>query len=460
MAFLLTLLYTALPLLSPAVLPQAIMELHVADISGGFAIVATLISLSEVELGPIPETWLALGLVIATGLSAMATGWLGSIPGIILGFLPIIFNFYFIVVSCRTLTRVKILIALLFLIAFFILGQGILADHAGNIESPYLDPETIGTTTIYRYRGLGVLNDPNDLAQFLVMLLPLSFLWWKKGNLAGNFLFTIVPSCILLFGIYLTHSRGGIVAIIAVLLFGFKDKLGLVKSAIFTTIATAALLASNIAGGRGMNEDDGGRVAAWVTGLEVFKSHPIFGVGVNNFPEYNPTGLTAHNSYVLSLAETGLVGYFFWMGMIVSGWSGLSQLVAREKAKLIPGSAEEIALASDALATQKAVHETKFESNPWMNRGMPAPEEENKEDLVHMATVMRVSLVALLTSSCFLSRTYSMTVYVLLGMAVALRTATLPPVNPQRAFVLKRLGAVMAASIVFLYLFVRLRGVS
>ena len=68
--------------------------------------------------------------------------------------------------------------------------------------------------------------------------------------------------------------------------------------------------------GKRINEDDS-RVAAWVTGLGIFKAHPVFGIGIDNFSDYNETGNTAHNSYVLCLAELGMFGYFFWMGMIV-----------------------------------------------------------------------------------------------------------------------------------------------
>lgn len=467
-AFVLTLLYTALTLLSPGVLPPQIAALHVAEIVGGITIVATLLQVSEAGLGSIPETYLAVGLLLSTALSMMLTGWFGGVAGTLLGFLPIMFNFFFIAISCRSLKKLKAMTVVLTLVACFIILQGMLAYHAGDFTSPYLDPENTVDGMLYRFRGLGVLNDPNDLGQLLVMLLPLLWLRWKKGNLVGNTMFTLVPAAILLFGIYLTHSRGGMVAVVAVLLFGFKNKLGLVKSALLTGLALAGMLALNVAGGRGMNEDDGGRIGAWATGLAVFRSHPLFGVGPGNFRDYNDTGLTAHNSYVLCLAELGLLGYFCWMGIIVSGWSGLSRASAGGKKKQ-PAEEDD-----GASLLPGAVQEYEWNARPWEvpdqeqgNESKDDPPEveaggdervDEEEEFAYAASVMRVSLVGLLTAAFFLSRTYSMTLYVPLGMAVALRGIARPAVKVELGLLMKRIGMVMAGSILFLYLFVRLHG--
>ncbi len=76
-----------------------------------------------------------------------------------------------------------------------------------------------------------------------------------------------------------------------------------------------------------MNEDDGGRVALWQKGIEIIRAHPLLGVGMGNYGQFTDNGLTAHNSYVLCAAELGFFGYFFWLGMIVAGWTGLTQMI-------------------------------------------------------------------------------------------------------------------------------------
>src|SRR3546814_14583581 len=45
----------------------------------------------------------------------------------------------------------------------------------------------------------------------------------------------------------------------------------------------------------------------------MFRANPGFGVCVGNFTDH--TRLTAHNSFVLVLAETGIVGYTVWLAM-------------------------------------------------------------------------------------------------------------------------------------------------
>src|SRR5439155_1624687 len=143
---------------------------------------------------------------------------------------------------------------------------------------------------IHRFRGLGVLSDPNDTAQLYVTLIPLLFLAWKKGNAVSNLVLCIFPAMILAAGMYFTQSRGGVIALIALCLFGFRDNLGIVLSSILAFGLFSGLMVLNVSGGRGMNDDDGGRVAAWSTGLEIFRAHPLFGVGIDRFPDYNDTG--------------------------------------------------------------------------------------------------------------------------------------------------------------------------
>jgi O-antigen ligase len=56
-----------------------------------------------------------------------------------------------------------------------------------------------------------------------------------------------------------------------------------------------------------------GRIQAWSAGLGMLRSSPVLGVGFGSFTEYHE--LVAHNSFVHSLAELGLVGGYFFVGM-------------------------------------------------------------------------------------------------------------------------------------------------
>ena len=499
MGFFLTLLYIAITLLSPMVLPEAIWSLHVSVILGVLLILVLIPSFSKSKLGSAPETYIALGLLIATTFSILVTGWVGGATKIFFGFSPILLTFFFVAITCRTVPRLKILVAVLAAVTLFVFFQGAHAFFSGNFESDYLRPEGVPGGFIYRFCGLGVISDPNDLAQVFVATIPLLWIWWKPGRFVGNLLFTLVPAAFLTLGVYYTHSRGGAIALIAILLFGFKDKLGLVKSSIFAGIALAGLLALNISGGRGMNDDDGGRVAAWVTGLEIFKVHPLFGIGVENFSDYNETGATAHNSYVLCLAELGIFGYFFWMGMIVFGWSGLSGIIRTESAgipaldsgdhggvgppKDEPSDFAEPWLrgpevnrvavpvgAGGAVLSRSTIYapeRNEIQARSPYHVGEIVEEQvktlsEADEVLVRAAKVVRVGFVGMLTAAFFISRTYSVILYVMLGIAAALKLIYQerhPEVKSDVKSLIKRTWLVILGSVIFLYLFVRLHGV-
>lgn len=491
MAFVLTVLYVALSLLSPSVLPKAIWSLHVNIILGIATILALLPQIGTAKLKSIPDTYFVAGLLFAAALSTIHLGF-SSVPGKVMDYLPIFIVFYFVLIGCRTLFQTKVLTFVLLMVALFVFLQGLLADHAHEVMSPYLVAEGMGDKIVNRYQGLGVLSDPNDLAQLFVTMVPLLFLRWKKGDAIGNFLLTLCPALLLVTGLYFTHSRGGTLALVAVVLFGFKDKLGVTLSAILAVSLFAAAMALNISGGRGMNDDDGGRVAAWSTGLEIFRSHPLVGVGIDQFADYNDTGHTAHNSYILCLSETGLIGYFCWMGTIVSNLTGLSQISRKKKpgnasgaedlSKLPPHLRWRPAMQTQAVAAgavpfqSMALASPGFASvaypapapaawappsvrfGPIANGGPPADDA----DLVHAAKVLRVAFVGLLTSAFFLSRSFSMVFYVMLGMSASVRMIYLarhPEEKIDRKVMFRRILMVLVGSVVFLYLFVRIRGI-
>jgi O-antigen ligase len=66
-------------------------------------------------------------------------------------------------------------------------------------------------------------------------------------------------------------------------------------------------------GGRGGAEADESaqlRFEAWKAGFDMLLANPVVGVGARMFGEHHE--ITAHNSYVLSAAETGLPGFVLW----------------------------------------------------------------------------------------------------------------------------------------------------
>jgi len=70
------------------------------------------------------------------------------------------------------------------------------------------------------------------------------------------------------------------------------------------------------------------RYEAWAAGFEMFKQSPVFGVGQRMFGANH--FMTAHNSYVLALAELGIVGLFLFLGLLYMSvkilWCGVRDL--------------------------------------------------------------------------------------------------------------------------------------
>src|SRR5208282_1002800 len=95
--------------------------------------------------------------------------------------------FFFMVINVTTVRRLKIMtlaavgsclvLTVEALCGYYKGFQGEMFVLLTNISSP--QDESIGQLT--RIRGAGFLSDPNDLAQILLIVLPLAFIAWWRG---------------------------------------------------------------------------------------------------------------------------------------------------------------------------------------------------------------------------------------------------------------------------------------
>ncbi len=100
-------------------------------------------------------------------------------------------------------------------------------------------------------------------------------------------------------------------ALLAVILFASRKKLGTVPAVIIAVVLFAGAGAVGWSGGRDVSVEQGeGRMEAWATGIQLLKSHPLFGVGMGRFTEF--FYITAHNTIMVCAAETGMFGLFWW----------------------------------------------------------------------------------------------------------------------------------------------------
>jgi putative inorganic carbon (HCO3(-)) transporter len=166
----------------------------------------------------------------------------------------------------------------------------------------------------------GIFNDPNDMGLLIVLAIALTIYNLKLTASWLGRLVLLGVVCWLLYGVYLTDSRGTLLATLAVL--GLELWMAYGKAVVITVAALAipVLVATTRLAELDAEEASAeGRIDAWYEGVQMLVDYPVFGVGWQMFSDHH--GLTAHNSVVLAMAELGLVGYTFWLALVfLSGW--------------------------------------------------------------------------------------------------------------------------------------------
>jgi len=436
MGFALTVCYIVLTIISPGQFGPAVVDYHLMQVLAG---VICAVSLPELlghkHVWSSVQALLLLGFSLAIALSQAANGWLGGAVQSWVLFLPAVSVFFFIVANVTTLRRLRILVGAIVGACLFVAVEAMFGYYAGFGGDTFVLQRAIYfhdrvVMHFPQIRGIGFLNDPNDFAQMLIIALPLVFVFWRRRRLADNVLLALVPSGLLLWAIYLTHSRGALMGLAVLALMAIRTKLPTTLSIVLVGALVMTMLAFDFAGGRGISISDGeDRLEAWSNGLQMFKSAPVFGVGFGAFPERN-NYLTAHNSLVLCLAELGLVGSTVWVALLVTTALGLNSIMRPQ-------------------TPQK----------PSDNQDQ-TPAAKKKKSLVppHWIMAVHLALISFIATSWFLSRSYSITMYLVLGLATATiaiqRSAG--KIRDHKRWVLLTITT-EAAAILFIYGVVRLR---
>jgi hypothetical protein len=397
MAFALFLLYVVFTFLRPVELfapglAEARPMLVLWLLAFAAAMFSTLMQ-RRIALRPV-HAGLLLAFILAIALSRIANGWAGGAVDAISDFSASVLLLLLAAMNLTTLRRVQwtlasVTLCMLVLAAFtvnafetgyraedFVIRQGT-GDEADLLAAGYtgVPAEDSSGENLWRVRGLGILNDPNDLGQALIMTLPLLALAWRPRRLVRNAVVVGLPMGLMLYSIYLTHSRGAVLGVAVLLLLGLRRWLGNVRTALLGAVGLVVAMGLGLAGGREFSTQEqsaGQRIDAWYDGLQMFRGQPLFGVGYGAFTDHHP--LTAHNSFVLCFAELGLFGLLPWVALLVLAWRELSQVTQLA----VPGSTQ-----------------------------------------ARMAEALRVALLGFLACAWFLSRTYQPLLYLLLGLCLA-----------------------------------------
>ena len=371
--FPLILLYVVLTIVRPQEYMPALAGLPILPVVLVLAFAAWLGSGTRVPRAP--QFVILPAFFVVLMVSVAANGWFGGIKEELGKFGPVVLTFFLIATTCTTPKRTLTLMSVMVMCATILAMHGIGQAHTG-----------VGWTGIPigedgRIQYVGIFNDPNDLGMLFDSVLPMACLLFTRSRFIGK-LFWLACILTLLYGVRLTNSRGAMLGVLFIAGAYIWYRRGMVVAGVLGVMGLAAMkvMSSRMQELDAGEESASGRVDAWYEGLQMFKSHPILGVGPGNFTDYNQ--LTAHNSFVLVLAETGFVGYLLWLAMIgYTFWMIATVLRARPDATAEP---------------------ERFKA--W--------DAERP-----MALAVLLSLVGMFVCAFFLSRSYMIVLYVVLAIA-------------------------------------------
>jgi hypothetical protein len=202
----------------------------------------------------------------------------------------------------------------------------------------------LGTfSTGLRVRYLGFLADPNELAMVLGMSLPLAFGFFLLRRSAARLALLILTLVLVVTCDVFTQSRGGQLVFLTVIGVYFVRRYG-VRGVLVGALLAAPLL---LLGGRSSEEageSSAERLELLHTAVQLFRMHPLRGVGFGLFTDY--VSHTAHNSYALAAAELGFPGLFFFSGLLMLATKMTYTAMARYAGR---PEAEEVVVWSGAL---------------------------------------------------------------------------------------------------------------
>lgn len=186
--------------------------------------------------------------------------------------------------------------------------------------------------------GVHVLQDENDFCLLMNFMLPFAFFLGLDAKDPKKRKFYFALAIIFVAGNIASFSRGGFIGLAAVSLYlFFKSHYKLVFMLMAAVIALATVTFApqkyldeiGSIDSQSYKRDTGAqRVESWKAGWEMFKDHPIIGVGAQNFgiwhadyyeKEKNSArmwGRAAHSLYLTLIPEMGVIGTLLFLGML------------------------------------------------------------------------------------------------------------------------------------------------
>ena len=298
-------------------------------------------------------------------------------------FLKVVVMFIVMINVIRTERRLKAMI-LLGLAAGCLVSIGALNDYR------------LGQLRLMGERVAGIIggmfDNPNDMALYLVMMLPLAVALLLNSRGMIKKLVYGVCALVMIAANLITFSRGGFFGLICVLLFiawkfGRRHRLSVILSSLLCGALILVLMPGGLTErlastfGAGTSESAASAVSRWhllLRSLWVSLYNPLLGVGMGNFHAVSIREQVSHNAYTQVSAEMGLPALIIYLLLI---WAAFRRLRQIERETLL------------------------------------AP---RKTHFYYLSVGLQASLIGYLIGSCFASVAYLYYLYYPIGYAVCL----------------------------------------
>jgi O-antigen ligase len=175
----------------------------------------------------------------------------------------------------------------------------------------------------------------NDYSFIIIMSLPFMFMLrrFETKSLRRLFLALSMMACVV--GIFLSLSRGGVLALVLELILmviagftGGRRTFLVVVMVVFGVGAVGyqwAKRAANQGSNYTAEDAESSRMELWKAGFNMVKAKPILGVGSQHFSEFSreygelsgdQIGKNSHNTYIEVISTTGLIGFLSFILML------------------------------------------------------------------------------------------------------------------------------------------------
>jgi O-antigen ligase len=309
---------------TPFLLPAAEI-LRPAKLVAGLALLAligeTMFGKRELHFAW-PEGGLLIAFLGAAGLSCLTALWPGYAAEGVGDLAKMVLTFFFLLNCANSERRLRGVMWIMVIGGLFP-ALGTLKNYlAGNLYEG-------------RAAWVGIFANPNEVAYALVILVPLAV---YLATPRGWFVRLLMSAISVLFAaaVFVTFSRGGLIALVAVIaLIGWRKKNKWILGLTMLLLVGGLLFASRFwSRGEDFSQLNGdatvqSRLATTQAGFNMFLDHPLLGVGfgcsVIAWPLYAPQGmytrgaLVTHNTFIQALSETGLLGFVPFVALIGVG---------------------------------------------------------------------------------------------------------------------------------------------